>query len=356
MEHNIARCRVALSLAAIAVAYIDPEEPLLGNWFPITTGHFMIDPRLLAIMAAHLIYSVVVYLGLGRIISMRGVARTTWADVLFGVAIAALTEGVTIPSFFAFAVVAAGLRAGLRQAMVVTAVSLGLYLCLVAVSARGNANIYIMRPVYLAVTGYLVGYLGQQRLHLQEQMRRLEAAEQRHRIARDLHDGYAQALSGITLRLEGTRRLLQEQSVGEAIDDLADLRESVDREYDDLRGYARALAGVEVTARPEETDTMPVLSMRADMSAPLDLAVHALGIAREGIQNVRRHARAKTATVEIRTTDSQVRIDIEDDGVGFAPDVTPWSIASRVREIGGELSIAAGRATGAHLSITLPRG
>jgi len=33
-----------------------------------------------------------------------------------------------------------------------------------------------MRPVYLGITGYLVGYLGQQRLELQEQMRQLEGA------------------------------------------------------------------------------------------------------------------------------------------------------------------------------------
>ena len=355
MEYNIARCRIALSLAALAVAYIDPEPPLLGHWFPIASGHFMIDPRLLAIMVAHLAYSVATFAAIGRIVSVSAVRRTTWADVVFAVAIAALTEGVTIPSFFVFAAVAAGLRDGLRQAMVVTTVSLGLYLCMVGISERVNASVYIMRPVFLAVTAYLVGYLGQQRAALQEQMRQLEAAEQRHRIARDLHDGYAQALAGISLRLEGARRLLEKNATADALEDLANLRESVDREYDDLRQYARALVGVDPSPWTDEGNALPLLSVRADLSAPLDLAVHALGIAREGIQNVRRHARARHATVDIRTTPSAVRIDIEDDGVGFAAEVTPWSIASRVREIGGELSIAAGRASGAHLSITLPR-
>jgi signal transduction histidine kinase len=41
--------------------------------------------------------------------------------------------------------------------------------------------------------------------------------------------------------------------------------------------------------------------------------------------------------------------------VGFRTDVTPWSIASRVDEIGGEIEILADHGPGAHLLITLPR-
>src|SRR4051794_15985891 len=107
MEHNIARCRVMLSLAAFVVVYIDPEEPIISRWIDIDFGAFRMDSRLLVIMIAYFTYSLVVYLGLGRWISMRTAALMTWVDVVFGVAIGALTEGVTGPSypFFAFAVV-----------------------------------------------------------------------------------------------------------------------------------------------------------------------------------------------------------------------------------------------------------
>src|SRR5947207_781227 len=74
--------------------------------------------------------------------------------------------------------------------------------------AGGRLDLFIRRPVYLAITGYLVSYLGQQRQQLEERMRVLEASAERMRIGRDLHDGYAQALAGVTLRLEATRRLL----------------------------------------------------------------------------------------------------------------------------------------------------
>lgn len=359
MEYTIARCRVVLSVAALVVVYIDPEPPLLAQWISFTHGRFVMDPRLFAVMAAHVIYSVLIYVGLRRewVLPASLLARTVWTDVLFGSAIAVMTEGVTGPSypFFAFAVVTSGMRGGLRQAMTVTAVNLALYVCLIAVSVHGSADVYIMRPVYLGITGYLVGYLWQQRLELQEQMRELEVAEQRHRIARELHDGYAQALAGINLRLEGARRLMRADSGTEALTELTDLQTSVQHEYDDLRRYARSLAGVEETPVLRGEDSTTRLVVSAEVEGSVDLVEHVLGIAREGLSNVRRHAGARSARIAIRTDPAAVHIDIEDDGVGFAAaDVTPWSIASRVREIGGRVEIVNDRPRGAHLAITLP--
>jgi signal transduction histidine kinase len=348
-----------LSIAAIAVVYIDPEQPLLSHWIPFTSGPFTMDWRLLAVMLAHVAYSMTVYVALRRewVLPARLVTPTLWTDVLFAVAIATMTEGVTSPSypFFAFTVVASGLRGGLRQAMLVTVVNLVLYLSLIVISTRGDADVYIMRPVYLGITGYLVGYLGQQRLELQEQMRQLEVTQQRHRIARELHDGYAQALAGITLRLEGSRRLLQANAVAETLSDLTDLQGSVNREYDDLRRYARSLAGVDVTPTAEVADRATRVRIRVELSGSVAFVDQVLSIAREGIHNVGRHARASTATVDIRADRSQVRISIDDDGVGFRGDVSPWSIASRVKEIGGHLQLVADQGPGAHVLITLPQ-
>jgi signal transduction histidine kinase len=359
MEQIIARCRVVLSVAAILVVYIDPETPLLSRWIPFVSGRLTMDPRLFLVMLAHIVYSVAIYVALQQrwALSPHFVARTLWADVLFAVMVATMTEGVTSPSypFFAFAVVSSALRGGMRQAMLVTVAILAIYSCLILISVRGGADVYIMRPVYLAITGYLVSYLGQQRLELQEQMRALEITEQRNHIARELHDRSAQALAGINLRLESSRRFLRENAVAEALDDLTALQDGVTREYDALRTYARSLAGLESTPLGAgDGDTH--LRMRAEIAGPLELIDHVLSIAREGINNVRRHARAKTATIEIHSDRSLIHIDIDDDGVGFDRAVTPWSIASRVREIGGEVSIAAIQPSGAHLSITLPRG
>ncbi|HZR83259.1 MAG TPA: histidine kinase [Candidatus Binatia bacterium] len=357
MEHNIARCRVLLSLAAMIVVYVDPEEPLIARWIPFSWGAFHMDPRLLMVMAGHLTYSTMVYLGRGGFLSsMRAAAITTWVDVLFAVAIGTMTEGVTGPSypFFAFAVVTSGLRGGMRQAALVTTASLALYVLLILLSNNRAAELVIMRPVYLGITGYVVGYLGQQRIDLQEQMRQLEIAEQRHRIGRDLHDGYAQALAGIDLRLEGARRALRNGGAADVLSDLTDLQVSVKREFDDLRRYARTLAGVDPTPTANDDGGGTRVSLRAEVAGSVALVERVLGIAREGLQNIRRHARARHARIDVRGDGSAVRLTIEDDGVGFEGNEIPWSIASRVNEVGGRIEIASDRSSGACLDITLP--
>jgi signal transduction histidine kinase len=359
LEKNIARCRLVFSVAAFVAVYVDPTEPLLSRWISLRSGPFVMDPLLSGVLIGHFTYSLVFYLGLvgKRLWSPRVIARTVWIDVFFGAVMATLTEGVTSPAypFFAFAVLAAGLRGGLRQAMLITAASVGLYMGFLVLSTRSGADVYIMRPVYLAIVGYLVGYLGQQRDELQDELARLEQAEQRHRIARDLHDGFAQALAGINLRLEGCRRLLADQSPAETSADLVELQESVQREYDNLRTYMRSLAGLEATPESADEPTPTRLLVSAHVSGSVELVDHVLQIAREGINNVRKHARARTATIKIETQQSLVHISIEDDGVGFRDAAAPWSIASRVKEIGGRLQILGNQQGGACLSITLPQ-
>src|SRR5689334_3275232 len=92
MERNIARCRVLLSLAALLVTFIDPHEPLLAQWIPWISGPFRMDPRLFFVMAAHLVYSTVLYLRMGPVPSAGTSWVTTWVDVIFGIAIGAMTE------------------------------------------------------------------------------------------------------------------------------------------------------------------------------------------------------------------------------------------------------------------------
>lgn len=357
-EASIARCRLILAVVALAAVFIDPTEPLLARWLPLSSGHFNIDPYLMMVMGIYLAYSIAVLSAVSKPTTSlpRLARRTMWADVGFGALIGLMTEGVTSPfyPFFSFAVVVTGFRSGLWQAMRITAVSVFLYLCLIVVSDPGSMNLYIMRPAYLAITGYLVGYLGQQRLELQDELRQHEAAEERHRIARELHDGFVQALAGINLRVEGCRRSLQSGDVETALEDLGDLRQSVAREYDELRSYMRVLAGVEIRPVKDRAGRPTELSFDARLNAPLDVVEHVLQISREAINNIRAHAGASKAEIAIVSARGQIGIEIADDGVGLPARVVPWSIASRVNELGGMVTVDDSSA-GAKLSIQLPR-
>jgi signal transduction histidine kinase len=360
IELNVARCRLLLAAAGILAVYLDPAEPLASRWIALMSGLFVIDFRVLLLIGTYFGYGLLVYASLRRewVTAERLVAPTLWIDILFGAIIGTLTEGVTSPSypFFAFAVLTAGLRAGFMPAILATAASVVLYECLILISTQGSAQAYIMRPVYLAITGYLVGYLGQRHLQLQEEVRHVKVSEERHRIGRDLHDNFAQALAGINLRLESCRRQLQaDHPAADVLAELTELQDSVKREFDDLRAYTHSLAGLEGQPALALTEPATRLSLSVDLSGSLDLVDHILQIAREGIRNVCRHAGAKTAKIDVRAEHSQVCVSIEDDGLGFQGDAPPWSIASRVKEIGGQVRIVDHPGHGAHLLITVPQ-
>lgn len=349
IERDIARCRVILSVAAPFAIYLDPTEPTL--FLQLTGGLFIIDPAALLVLLLHLAYSVAVYVVVARpVFDLARVAIVSMtADVLFGAAVALVTEGTNSPYyiFFLFAVLAAGLRGTFRTALVVTATSVGLYLTLILISRPEGLGFYVTRAVYLAITGYLVGALGRQR-------RILETGFQG--LARSLHDGYAQALAGVNLRVETCRELLRRGQSAEAFDELTELQVGVTREYDDLRAYVRSLLGLE-TSPPPVTSSATRFSVRAQFETSLPVLEHILQIAMEGARNVARHARATEASITVGPSGRRVVIRIDDDGVGFSSDEEPpWSIASRAAELGGQVRIGGDAQSGGHVVVELPKG
>jgi signal transduction histidine kinase len=362
MERGIARCRTVLSAMAILAVYIDPTIPMLARSFGVTGGLFYIDPIALAVMGAHLAYSFAVYLLLARwpLAANRIVGVSTCADVVFGGAIMLVTEGANSPLlvFFAFAVLVAGLRAGLRAALVVTGASVALYLSLLVVSAPLDESAFVMRPAYLAIMGYLAGYLGQENLKQAKRMRVLQREVEREHIARSLHDGYAQSLAGVNLRLETCRELYRRGRHDEVLAELTELQVGVNREHDELRSYIHSLVDRDATPVTGDDPTLGTrFSVRAEFGGSATRIEHVLHIMLEGARNVRRHARARSAEIAVWADADELVVTIDDDGAGFRNDADPpWAIASRVAELGGLLTIETGRAPGAHLRVALPVG
>jgi signal transduction histidine kinase len=361
IERKVARCRILLSLFALAAALLTPHNDILLRWSGLTPSAVpRIEPYALVVLAAHLGYSAAVYGSLAVGLVPRGiVAITTWCDVLAATAIAYFTEGPTSPFyvFFAFAVVAAGVRGGFRFSVAVTALSVWLYLSLFAVSVSqvrtADMTLYVLRPAYLAIIGYLVAYLGRLRLGLEQKLGALERAKERGEIARALHDGCVQALAGTNLTLGSCQELVRRGRGEEALASLGELQTSITREYDALRTYIRELADREA-APTSEREFQTQFAVRADFVGSGTLVEHVLHIMLEGARNVRRHAFARTASIEARAVGAEIQLRIDDDGLGFSDDARPpWSIASRVDQLGGQIEMAHNRSTGAHLTIAL---
>ncbi len=348
LDRQVARARVAVSVAAIVSLYVDPSAG----------GLFRLPALLLVTLAGHLAYSTVEYVAITwREESWLGRNLSIALDLFFATVIAFLTEGGTSPSFvfFVFAIVASVFRMGARETLFVILYSVSLYALVIAFS-HGLLSTYMMRAVYLAIAGYLIGFFGRQRARFETRLRELEAESERLTIARSLHDGYIQALAGLNLRLETCRELLKSDLPGEALAEAEEIQASVEREYDHVRSYVRFLArgghdsGTALTSSSEAE-----VRVKAEFAAHATNAEHVLQILVEGLRNVQRHARARSCAIVVDQPSDLIRIKIDDDGVGFGDDkIPPWTIASRIAEMNGRLTLKTDVPIGAHLEMEIP--
>jgi signal transduction histidine kinase len=347
LDRRVAQARVVLSLLAMLSLYVDPS---LG-------GLFHLDKWLFTTLLCYLMYSALTYLALSYRVQTNRIRKlSTGLDLIFATAIAFLTEGRTSPSFvfFVFAIVAVGFRTGFRDTILVTFCSVALYVSVVAMS-DGLMNIYTMRAVYLAIAGYLIGFFGQERVNFETRLRQLEAEAGREAIARSLHDGYIQALAGISLRLESCRDMLASNQPDEALAEIKEIQVGVTHEYDEVREYVRTLASTDQQITGQTFAKLNTqFRVHAAVTAAGPLIEHIVQIILEGVRNTRRHGHADAAAINVSQVGDTIRITIDDDGVGFGDSLTPpWTIASRVTEFGGKLAIRSD-APGAHLEIAIP--
>jgi len=333
---DIARTRIILSFLAMLSLYVDPTTA--GGLFHLTT-------YVLVTLLCHLTYSAGTYFLLNYQIAKRLLpTATTLLDLLFAMGIAYLTEGQTGPSyvFFVFAIIAVGVRATPRAIIWVTLSGVALYLLVISVSDR-LTGAYVMRAVYLAIAGYLVGFFAQQRANYEDRVRELEAQGERLSIARLLHDSYVQSLAGVNLRLESCRELLRRERPDDASRELKELQLGVKRQFDEVREYVRSLAGVDSSSTNEIADISadPKIKINGVFNGSSRLGERILQIMLEGLRNARKHARATSVRIEASEIAGRVLITIADDGVGFPPAADPpWTIASHVAETGGRLSFS----------------
>ncbi len=202
LDLSIARARIALSLIAMLSLYVDPST---------AGGLFHLNAYALTTLLCHLAYSVGMYFALSRRYADWNLqVLSTCFDLFFATAVAFVTEGQTSPAYvyFVFAIIAVGIRPGLLTTIGVTCCSVALYLLVILLSER-ISDAYVMRAAYLAIAGYLIGFVGQQRADFEERVRELETRAERHSIARSLHDGYVQALAGVNMRLQTCRELMR---------------------------------------------------------------------------------------------------------------------------------------------------
>jgi two-component system NarL family sensor kinase len=225
----------------------------------------------------------------------------------------------------------------------------------------------------LSTVGALVS-LALERTRLAERGANLAAAEERNRIARDIHDTIAQSLAAIAMQLESADALLEAPNPSRASDvvrraltltrsALEDARRSVL----DLRSTPLAGRGLLTALRALPDEIAEAIGTRvsvsiehAEMGAlPAAVEVGLYHIAREALTNVARHAPTSSASLQIDEDDERIHMRIADDGPGF--DVAAVSagrfgllgMRERARLLGGELQITTSPGAGTVLDVDI---
>jgi signal transduction histidine kinase len=214
---------------------------------------------------------------------------------------------------------------------------------------------------------------------LQAKAEELAVAEERARIARDIHDGFVQALASIDVGIEVCRRLDQRNPARLATE-LEELQRTVKQGYREARRYLDRLRqrtpqgpAVEVAMHDLVREFQDRGDLQVDLHAAADglssrdgLGFEVLQIVREGLTNIVRHAGATKASVLVESRNGTVEVIIRDDGRGFPAaeesgmedlplSVAPWSIRERVALLGGSLRLKSVVGRGSEIRITLPR-
>jgi signal transduction histidine kinase len=161
------------------------------------------------------------------------------------------------------------------------------------------------------------------------QAERLATAQERNRVARDIHDGLGHSLTVVQMQVKAARAVLPADPA-KADEVLAKAQEQAENALAEVRRSVGALREprpvpplpVALRALAEETSATGVPTRFAVSGDERELPEPArdalFRAAQEGLTNVRKHARATAAELVLEYADGVVRVGVHDDGVGAA--------------------------------------
>lgn len=205
---------------------------------------------------------------------------------------------------------------------------------------------------------------------LQRSRERLVMAreEERRRIRRDLHDGLGPLLAALAMEAD-TAREYAARDVSRTQELLANITNRAETAIQDVRrlvydlrppaldelGLVGALRQYTATLAEQICITMDVPQALPPLPAAVEVAAYR--IAQEALNNVVRHAQARSCTLRI-TTNHFLQVEVRDDGVGIAPGTRSGvglvSMRERAAELGGTCLLEAAPGGGTQLTACLP--
>jgi signal transduction histidine kinase len=299
---------------------------------------------------------------------------------------------------FTFSVTVAGMAAALLlghlredvEARLGLAIVIGAAAIVVYNSPDHAAGEFIFVPALFAI-GWLAGYALRERAAQadaaevratqaeleRDAASRIAVAEERSRIARELHDIVAHAVSVMVLQVGAVRHRLPD-ALGPDREALQNVEQAGRTALTEMRRLLGAMREdgeqVDLAPQPGLDRVQSLLDEVRRAGLPVELHIEgepvrlppaidlsAYRIVQEGLTNALKHAHAGHADVTVRYAPDEVQIVVRDDGAGATGNDAGYGLAGmreRVKIYGGEMS--AGRANGGgfvlHTSLPLPGG
>jgi signal transduction histidine kinase len=219
-------------------------------------------------------------------------------------------------------------------------------------------------------------------LALSEQLKEIAAREQRILLARDLHDGVLQSLTGLRFELQSVATHLIEESPA-VRDRLVAIERALASEQRELRLFiddmtpasphpdAGALRSrLEALRERVAVEWKVPVTIRLDPESaalPTRLARAVPLMVHEAIVNALKHAAPSRILVDVHTADGMIKIVVSDDGRGFPfrghyehgmlsrLNLGPVSLRERATSLGGHMTIDSTE-TGSRIEIAVPAG
>jgi signal transduction histidine kinase len=213
---------------------------------------------------------------------------------------------------------------------------------------------------------------------LYEEVRSLATLEERERIAREMHDGLAQALGLLHMKLRRAEEHSASGNPPEIADALREMTTISERAYEEVRQSIfglRTMVSRGLGLIPTLTEYLHEFSAQNGIGVELEVAdgrpihlspaseVQLIRIIQEALANIRKHAGAPHAWVRLQRQDSWVRVTIEDGGRGFDPATLVsrdrlhfglQTMRERAEGLGGKLEIDTAPGRGTRVVATLP--